>query len=185
MILSSSIDYLSYQGLPWVLAAWAGLYLFRPFATLVHESGHFAVAFLLTKGPLLLLVGKAGQSPLYEGHRVRFGFSFRNGQVGQTTYCTDEAGRSARILILLGGPLISLGMSCLTYWLTLRAGHPVWLEVLGISWFCANALAFLRATLPMRLRPSKDFPEGPPSDGLQLLWLLSGKKGEKKAGPTN
>ena len=185
MILSSSIDYLSYEGLPWVLAAWLGLYLFRPFATLVHESGHFVPAFFLAKGPLLLRVGETGNSFLYDGQRVRFGFSFRKGQAGQTTYCAEETGRSARILILLGGPLVSLGMSFLTYRLSLSAGYPVWLEVLGISWFCANALAFLRATLPMRLRPSENFPEGPPSDGLQLLWLLSGKDGEEKAGSTN
>ena len=33
MTLASSVDYLSMEGLPWVLMAWAGLYFFRPFAT--------------------------------------------------------------------------------------------------------------------------------------------------------
>ena len=66
-------------------------------------------------------------------------------------------------------------MSCLTGWLTLSSVHPVWLEITGVSWFCANSLTFIRAVLPMRLRPTEQFPDGPPSDGLQLLWLLSGK----------
>ena len=185
MILSSSIDYLSIEGLPWVLAAWLGLYVFRPFATLVHESGHFATAFLLTKSPLLLSVGKTGKNYLYEGKRVRFAFSFRNGQEGQTTYSTENVSPAARIIILSGGSLLSLGMSCLTGWLTLSSAHPVWLEISGVSWFCANSIAFIRATLPMRLRPTAEFPDGPPTDGLQLFWLISGKEQKEKAGPTD
>ena len=185
MILSSAIDYLSIEGLPWVLAAWAGLYAFRPFATLVHESGHFAAAFLLTGSPLLLRVGKMGKNCLYEGKRVRFSFSFRNGQEGQTTFSTENVSLSKRILILSGGPFLSLGMSCLTAWLTLSSAHPVWLEISGVSWFCANSLAFIRATLPMRLRPTEEFPEGPPSDGLQLFWLISGQEQEEKPEPTD
>ncbi len=185
MILSSSIDYLSIEGLPWVLAAWVGLYVFRPFATLVHESGHFVTAFLLTRSPLVLNVGKTGKKYLYEGKRVRFAFSFRNALEGQTTYSMENVSSSTRVLILFSGPLFSLGMSCLTGWLTLRSAHPVWLEIAGVSWFCANFLAFIRASLPMRLRPTEEFPDGPPSDGLQLFWLISGKEQKGKAGPTD
>jgi len=183
MILSSAIDYLSIEGVPWVLAAWAGLYAFRPFATLIHESGHFAAAFLLTQSPLQLSVGKMGKNFLYEGKRVRFSFSFRNGQEGQTTFSTENVSPFARIIILSGGPLFSLGMSCLTGWLTLSSAHPVWLEISGVSWFCANSLAFIRAALPMRLRPTEEFPDGPPSDGLQLFWLISGREQGEKAEP--
>ena len=143
------------------------------------------MAFLLTKSPLVLGVGKTGKKYLYEGKRVRFAFSFRNGQEGQTTYSMENVSSSARVLILAGGPLLSLGMSCLTGWLTFRSAQPVWLEIAGVSWFCANFLAFIRATLPMRLRPTEEFPDGPPSDGLQLFWLISGKKQKEKAGPTD
>ena len=182
MILSSAIDYLSIEGLPWILIAWLGLYAFRPFATLVHESGHFGSAFLLTRSPLLLSVGKMNKKYLYEGRRVRFSFSFRNGQIGQTTFSTENVSTTGRMIILAGGPLLSLGMSWLTGWLTLSSAHPVWLEILGVSWFCANSLAFIRSTLPMRLRPTEEFPEGPPSDGLQIFWLISGKEQKEKDG---
>ena len=63
MTLASSVDYLSMEGLPWVLMAWAGLYFFRPFATLVHELGHFWNAFILTKDSVILTVGKPDGNP--------------------------------------------------------------------------------------------------------------------------
>ena len=77
MTLASSIDYLSMEGLPWVLMAWAGLYFFRPFATLIHELGHFWTAFILTRDGIRLTVGNPAGNPLYQGNRVRIEFSFR------------------------------------------------------------------------------------------------------------
>ena len=175
MTLASSIDYLSMEGLPWVLMAWVGLYFFRPFATLIHELGHFWTAFILTRDGIRLTVGNPAGNPLYQGKRARIEFSFRKSSCGNTSYSDEGLSRLSKILIISGGPFFSLGMSCLTGWLTLSSVHPVWLEIAGVSWFCANSLAFIRATLPMRLRPTEKSPEGPPSDGLQLLWLLSGK----------
>lgn len=181
MTLGSSIDYLSVEGLPWVLLAWIGLYLFRPFATLIHELGHFWTALILTKEPITLSVGRLGANPLYQSKRVCIEFSLRKSSCGNTSYCDEAIGLYSKILIILGGPSFSLGMSCLTGWLVLNTFLPVWLEIAGVSWFCANSLAFIRASLPSRLRPTEQFPDGPPSDGLQLLWLLSGKdRGKKK-----
>ena len=76
MTLASSVDYLSMEGLPWVLMAWAGLYFLRPFATLVHELGHFWNALILTKDSVRLTVGKPGGFLLYQGKRVHIEFSF-------------------------------------------------------------------------------------------------------------
>ena len=175
MTLASSVDYLSMEGLPWVLMAWAGLYFFRPFATLVHELGHFWNALILTKDSVILTVGKPDGNPMYEGKRVRIELSFDKSFSGNTSYSDEGLGLFSKILIISGGPFFSLGMSCLTGWLTLSSVHPVWLEITGVSWFCVNSLTFIRAVLPMRLRPTEQFPDGPPSDGLQLLLLLSGK----------
>ena len=160
--------------------AWAGLYFFRPFATLLHELGHFWFAFILTTEPVILTVGKPDGNRLYQGKRIRIEFSFGKSFSGNTSYSDEGLGLSSKILIISGGPFFSLGMSCLTGWLTLNSAHPVWIEITGVSWFCANSLTFIRAVLPMRLRPTEQFPDGPPSDGLQLLWLLSGKDDGRK-----
>jgi len=50
--------------------------------------------------------------------------------------------------------------------------HPIWIEVILVSWFCTNALVFIRSVIPLRLKPTKSFPEGPPSDGLELKNLF-------------
>ena len=154
--------------------------LFRPFATLVHELGHFWNALILTKDSVILTVGKPDGNPMYEGKRVRIELSFDKSFSGNTSYSDEGLGLFSKILILSGGPFFSLGMSCLTGWLTLSSLNPPWLEITGVSWFCANSLAFIRATLPMRLKSTEQFPDGPPSDGLQLLWLLSGKNDDGK-----
>ena len=180
MTLASSINYLSPEGFPWVLAAWAGLYLLRPFATLFHELGHFWGAFLLTKKPVSLVVGKSSEKPLFQGSRIHFDFSFRQGVHGATIYSDQGLSLFPKILILSGGPLFSFAMCCLAGWLILGFSQPTWLEILEVSWFCANFLVFARNSLPMRLKASKEYPEGPPSDGLQLLWLISGKSRPKE-----
>ena len=176
--LSTSIDYISIEGLPWILAAWVGLVAFRPFATLVHESGHLWTAFILCKGPLTLRVGRKTDRCLFDGNRIRFEFSLRNGIQGQTEYSEEGLGVLGKVLILSAGPLFSIAMSCLAGWLILRHSLATWSEVCSVSWFCANFLAFLRASIPTTLRPNADFPEGAPSDGLQILRLLK-REGEK------
>jgi hypothetical protein len=50
-------------------------------------------------------------------------------------------------------------------------------EVILVSWFSANALVLVRSTVPIRLKPTKMFPEGPPSDGLELKRILFNRKG--------
>ena len=60
--IGNTINYLSIEGLPWVLLAWIGLIVFRPFATLVHEIGHLIPAVILTKKEVLIRVGQSGKS---------------------------------------------------------------------------------------------------------------------------
>jgi hypothetical protein len=128
--LGNSIDYLSIQGLPWVLAAWVGLILLRPFATFVHEVGHIIPALLFTKQEVFIRIGQSG--------------SKWNGKIGN---------------IIVG-------------WQIFGNHHPIWIEVLLVSWFCTNALVFIRSVIPLRLKPTNSFPEGPPSDGLELKNLF-------------
>lgn len=180
MTLASSINYLSMEGLPWVLIAWICLFLFRPFATLVHELGHFWTAFILTQGEVRLTVGETDGNTLYQGKRARIEFSLRKSTCGKTSYSDEGLGLFSKILILSGGPFFSIGLSYVTGWQILQFSHPTWLEVAEVSWFCANTLVFIKNVLPVRLKPTKENPEGPPSDGLQLLWLVSGKDGNGK-----
>ena len=163
MILSSAIDYLSMEGFPWVLGAWAGLYAFRPFATLVHELGHFWNCFPANPKPQLLSVGKMGKNFLYEGKRVRFSFSFRNGQeAARRPFPRKTISPFARIHHLVRRSLFFAWHELPDRMVDLELGSSRLARDFWSQLVLRKSLAFIRAVLPMRLRPTEEFPDGPP-----------------------
>ena len=78
-----------------------------------------------------------------------------------------------RLLILLGGPVATLMMIIFSSFLLLGGFYEGIIgEVLLIGFLCSNLLVFMTSIIPMKLRPSKLFPEGPPSDALEIINLL-------------
>jgi hypothetical protein len=167
-----SFDYLSTQGVPYILLAWMGMWLFRPFATLFHEMGHALIALIFCSGQVSVSVGANGVRTLSVGQRLTIQFSFQRGIEGFTNYSEGECTTPVRFLVLLGGPALSLLISLLSGYLIFRQSNVIWVEIALVSWFCSNFLAFLRAIIPMRLRPTDAFPDGPPSDGMQMYQLF-------------
>jgi hypothetical protein len=167
-----SFDYLSTQGVPYILLAWMGMWLFRPFATLFHEMGHALIALIFCSGQVSVSVGANGFRTLSVGQRLTIQFSFQRGIEGFTNYSEGECTTPVRFLVLLGGPALSLLISLLSGYLIFRQSNVIWVEIALVSWFCSNFLAFLRAIIPMRLRPTDSFPDGPPSDGMQIYQLF-------------
>jgi hypothetical protein len=51
---------------------------------------------------------------------------------------------------------------------------PIWWRISSAAFLCANGIMFLRSAIPVTLRPTEQFPEGPPSDGLDLWQTLRG-----------
>ena len=62
------------------------------------------------------------------------------------------------------------------FWRYFNFKHSTGVEIILVSWFCANALTFMRALIPVKLKPTKCFPDGPESDGMELKKLLFDKK---------
>ena len=174
------MNYFSFEGIPFLVLAWAGICIFKPLVTLIHELGHALPALLLSDDKVFLRVGNPSKKNYHIVHRLSIEFSIYGGQEGCTGYTLEEKKFCQRILILLGGPLVSLLVSLSSgYFLFVDQPSFLWLELVLVSWFCANALAFLRAALPMRLKPTHRFPEGPLSDGLQIFYLIKDKLGCK------
>ena len=178
MISLASIDYFSLQGIPFILIAIFNIWIFQPIVTTIHELGHGLPAFFLTKGKVRIRVGEGKGffflRPYQLGDRFSFKISFNKTQIGYTRF--EEPSKGAHLIILLGGPLV-------TFFLTWQVGNllfagnlPSWAELLLVSCFCANFLMLLRSVIPTHLKPSTYFPNGVPSDGLQILSLLFGKK---------
>ena len=170
--LGNSINYLSAEGLPWLLGAWAGLILFRPFATLIHEIGHIIPALILTKQEVFIRIGQSGSKWNGKIGNILWEFSLLNGNEGFSGYNKAALKKISLIIVISGGLFSSFIMTTLTGWQIFGNNHPIWLEVTLVSWFCTNALVFIRSVIPLRLKPTTAFPEGPPSDGLELKNLF-------------
>jgi len=172
----SSIDYLSLSGIPYVLIAWIGIWLIRPLATFFHELGHSLVASFLTSGEVFLRVGRPGGKLFRLGKNLSIEFSLRNPQEGLTTFSVKGLVKYKLFLILLGGPFLTLLIVLHSGYLLFYQPLGLWVELPLISWFCCHSLTFFRAVIPMRLKPTETFPEGPPSDGLQIYIQCFDKK---------
>ena len=174
--IANTINYLSLEGIPWVLLAWIGLIIFRPFATLVHEIGHLIPAVILTKKEVLIRVGQSGKSWQGKFRSVLLEISFINGREGFTGYDKGSLSKLGLIVVISGGIISSLMMSIISGWQIFGNQFTTLAEVILVSWFCANSLVLIRSLLPVRLKPTATFPEGPPSDGLELKRIIFGKK---------
>ena len=173
------MNYFSFEGIPLLFLAWVGMWLLRPLVTLLHELGHALPAVLFSSGPVVVCVGRPKGDGLSICKCLRIEFSLRRGNEGCTEY-TLECGKNwQKLLILIGGPFASI-LSCLIsgYLLFGSQATHLWVEVALVSWFCANGLVFIRSVIPMRLRPTESFPNGPQSDGLQILHIIAGKGGD-------
>lgn len=170
------MNYFSFDGIPLLFLAWAGMLLLRPWVTLLHELGHALPAILFSAGPVALRVGKPHGSGLAICKCLKIEFSLRRGNEGCTMYTLEHGKNWQKLLILTGGPFVSI-LSCLMsgYLLFGNQATHLWVEVALVSWFCANGLVLLRSVIPMRLRPTESFPDGPQSDGLQILYIITGK----------
>ena len=73
------------------------------------------------------------------------------------------------------GPLSSLAMAFFIASQIILGIEEIWMEVVAVSWLCAKPACLFKILLPMKLKPTDAFPEGPPSDGLQLIRLAKGK----------
>ena len=176
--IANNINYLSAEGLPWILCAWLGLVFFNSFATFFHELGHILSALILTKDEVMLRVGREikSRSKLGKIGRVHWQLSFFNGREGFSGYARDGLSKLKLIIIISSGPLASFSLAVGTVWVIFAFMFPTWIEVILVSWFCANALAFFRSALPFNLKPTAAFPKGPPSDGLELMRIVCNKE---------
>jgi len=174
-LLIASFDPFSAQGFIWVLIALWNIWMFQPVVTFCHELGHALAALLFTREKVTLSVGQKSLSPSFSfciGKRFLAEVSLRKGKSGYTQYQLQKRSLWVPMLILLSGPIMSMLLTCSSgYVLFFTSNHPV-LENILISWFCCNFLTLMRSVLPMRMQPTPSFPEGPPSDGLQIYYLL-------------
>jgi hypothetical protein len=162
------------EALPWLAALWVGVWVLRPIATFIHELGHALPALAFTKAEVEVRIGESFAKPLTVLGRLGFAWSFRSSFTGFTGYQRERLGQAALSVVILGGPIAS-GVACgFGVWGTLSTTDPIWWRISATAFLCANGIVFLRSAIPVTLRPTEQFPDGPPSDGLDLWKTLRG-----------
>ncbi len=162
------------QALPWLAALWVGVWSLRPVAAFIHELGHALPALAFTKAEVEVRIGESFAKPLTNAGRLGFACSFRSSFTGFTGYPRETLSKAALSCIIIGGPIAS-GVACgLGVLGTLSMTDPIWWRISSAAFLCANGIMFLRSAIPVTLRPTEQFPEGPPSDGLDLWQTLRG-----------
>ena len=162
------------EALPWLAALWAGVWVLRPIATFIHELGHALPALAFTKAEVEVRIGESFAKSLTVLGRFEFAWSFRSSFTGFTGYERSNLGKVPLSAIILGGPIAS-GLACGLGGLgTLSTTDPIWWRISAAAFLCANGIVFLRSAIPVTLRPTEQFPDGPPSDGLDLWKTLRG-----------
>ena len=163
------------ETLLWLAALWGGVWVLRPLATFLHELGHALPALVFTKGEVKVRVGDSFEKSLLRIGRLGCAFALRRSSIGFTSYDRASLGKGALVIVILGGPLAS-GLACgLGSWAILLVTEQTWTRIVAAAFLCANGILFLRSAIPVTLKPTKQFPEGPPSDGLDLWRTLRGK----------
>ena len=162
------------EALPWLAALWLGVWVLRPIATFIHELGHALPALAFTKAEVEVRIGESFEKPLTNFGSLGFAWSFRSSFTGFTGYQRSNLGKAPLSVIILGGPIAS-GLACGVGVLgTLSTTDPIWWRISAAAFLCANGIVFLRSAIPVTLRPTEQFPDGPPSDGLDLWKTLRG-----------
>ena len=172
--LASKFNYFTLEGIPWLALAWVSVFSFRSIATWIHEIGHLLPTYFFTQGLIEVSVGDGFFYQKKVG-RCTFNFSFKSPMTGYVGYEEQDLSRKKRILILLGGPLASFTALLTTFYVVYTFDLVQWMEVLCVGFLCANLLCFLRSILPLNLQASSAFPQGIPSDTLQVLQLAKEK----------
>ena len=145
---------------------------FKSIATLLHELGHALPALLLTNSPVSIRVGDDSEKPFIDAGRMTLSLSLRTASIGFTSYDRNSLSVFRLVLVVLGGPVISLSACLLSTWFIVHGPESLWIRLLVAAFLSAKGLVFLRSIIPVKLRPTNEFPEGPPSDGLDLIRIL-------------
>lgn len=135
-----------------VLGIVAILLIARPITTFFHELGHAIPALLFTRGPVGMYIGSYGdtsKSTILKFGRliILFRYKITEWQLG---LCTHQSGAKIwqELLIVLGGPLVSLvlGISC--YYLILQYSDHSFLTLALATLLVSGVLDFLANIIP-------------------------------------
>ena len=175
MVLASAeiSEYLTLNGLPWLLLAWASIYISRPFATIIHELGHAISALIFTSHTVQIKVGVGQGSLNFSIKSLKLEISFKKMIFGYTAFQDANLANIQLALIYATGPIFSFLACTVGLWQIYTTTLHVAFDALIIGWICSNLLCLFRNLLPLQLQGPDS--NSVPSDGLQIVKIIMGK----------
>ena len=173
LALAEISDYLTLNGLPWLLLAWASIYISRPFATIIHELGHAISAVIFTSQSLEIKVGVGQGCGHFSIKSLMIEISFKKMIFGYTAFQDANLANFQLALIYATGPIFSFLACTVGLWLIYSTSLHSAFDALLVGWVCSNLLCLIRNLLPLDLQvPGSN---SVPSDGLQIVKIIMGK----------
>ena len=174
LALAEISGFLTLNSLPWLLLAWASIYISRPFATIIHELGHAISAVIFTSQTVQIKVGVGKGSLNFSIKSLMIEISFKKMIFGYTAFQDVNLANFQLALIYATGPIFSFLACTVGLWLIYSTSLHTAFDALLAGWVCSNLLCLLRNLLPLHLQGpgSKEVP----SDGLQIIRILTGRK---------
>ena len=173
LALAEISEYLTLNGLPWLLLAWASIYISRPFATIIHELGHGIFAVIFTSETVQIKVGVGQDSLNFSIKSLKLELSFKKMICGYTAFQDANLANIQLALIYATGPIFSFLACKVGLWLIYTTTLHIAFEALLIGWVCSNLLCLFRNLLPLQLQGPDS--NSVPSDGLQIVRIIMGK----------
>ena len=173
LALAEISEYLTLNGLPWLLLAWASIYISRPFATIIHELGHAIFAVIFTSETVQIKVGVGQDSLNFSIKSLKLELSFKKMIFGYTAFKDENLAKFQLALIYATGPIFSFLACTVGLWLIDTTTLHVAFDALLVGWVCSNLLCLFRNLLPLQLQGPDS--NSVPSDGLQIVRIIMGK----------
>ncbi|MEC7799655.1 MAG: hypothetical protein VX609_00030 [Verrucomicrobiota bacterium] len=173
LALAEISEYLTLNSLPWLLLAWASIYISRPFASIIHELGHAISAVIFTSETVQIKVGVGQGSLNFSIKLLKLEISFKKMIFGYTAFQDANLSNIQLALIYATGPIFSFLASAAGLWFIYTTTLHVVFDALLVGWICSNLLCLFRNLLPLQLQGPDS--KSVPSDGLQILRIIMGK----------
>tara|TARA_B100000161_G_scaffold260297_1_gene227128 strand:- start:245 stop:790 length:546 start_codon:yes stop_codon:yes gene_type:complete len=173
LALAEISEYLTLNSLPWLLLAWASIYISRPFASIIHELGHAISAVIFTSETVQIKVGVGQGSLNFSIKLLKLEISFKKMIFGCTAFQDANLSNIQLALIYATGPIFSFLASAAGLWFIYTTTLHVVFDALLVGWICSNLLCLFRNLLPLQLQGPDS--KSVPSDGLQILRIIMGK----------
>lgn len=152
------------------------IFLFLYFMLIFHESGHAFFAIIFTNHEVKIRLGGYSDKKIFKIGRLIVCLNGFNPWYGTVQWNTESLSNIKRVFIYLGGPIFTISLSCVLWWL-MKSNIFLYLSNYILQFmFISSVWQFIITMAPIKYTRLWDAYEGMNSDGLNILNILFKEK---------